>query len=215
MSDADVITMLKKTGLYDAMAAQAAAGGGTTEQVDKTATVSDVHVSAALGDKKKPLPLAGAKLFTDEQPKDNENADGSAKTDKAFSFDLAVTKMAPDQRMIFGWASVSQIGDVEVIDKQGDIVPIVELEKAGYDFVLTSRAMGDMHTTIGTGRLVESMVFTPDKAKLGIVAKNQDGQQVYGWWTGFFVDSDQVWAAHKRGERPEFSIGGRARSEAA
>jgi hypothetical protein len=36
-----------------------------------------------------------------------------------------------------------------------------------------------------------------------------------GWWTGFKVDSPALWAAHKRGERPEFSIGGKAVSREA
>ena len=121
-----------------------------------------------------------------------------------------VEKMDPDQCLVFGWASVIEIDGETVIDKQGDIIPASSLEPAAYDFVLNSRQQGDMHDTMNVGRLVESFVFTHEKqAALGIDLKK------VGWWVGFKVDSPELWAAHKRGERPEFSIGGAAVSREA
>lgn len=130
--------------------------------------------------------------------------------DGGFEFVIDIKKAAPDQQMIFGWASVSSINGQDIIDKQGDIVPVEELEKAAYDFTLYSRTHGEMHENIGTGRMIESMVFTPEKAALGVVAKNEKGEPMMGWWVGFKVENPQTWADARSGRLPEFSIGGRA-----
>lgn len=127
-----------------------------------------------------------------------------------FEGEFRISKIAPEQQMVFGWASVSSVNGVEVIDKQDDIVPILELEKAAYEFVLYSREQGDMHAKRNVGRLVESVVFTPEKTALGLVAKDESGAPIMGWWTGFQISDPSVWKAHKEGRRPEFSIGGRA-----
>jgi hypothetical protein len=125
-----------------------------------------------------------------------------------FHLPLTVRKADPDRQQIFGWASVVEQGGRAIIDKQGDIIPVEELENAAYDFVLYSRQHGEMHERIGTGELIESMVFTVEKqAALGI-----DLGQV-GWWVGFHVADPATWAAHKTGDLPEFSIGGEAEPE--
>jgi hypothetical protein len=127
--------------------------------------------------------------------------------------DLTVAKADPDQRKIFGWASVCSLDGTLIIDKQGDIIHVADIEPAAHDFCLYSRTQGDMHTDIGVGRLIESMVFDQSKRDAGVIAKDDKGRVIDGWWVGFLVDDDGVWASHKRGERPEFSIGGRARRE--
>jgi hypothetical protein len=129
-------------------------------------------------------------------------------------FKFVVKSADPDEQLIFGWASIVQKGDYLVIDKQGDMILPEELEKAAYDFLLDGGQHGHLHATIGTGRPVESMVFTKEKqAALGIVIKDADsGEQIVGWWTGFKVDDPVVWAKHKSGELPEFSIGGASMS---
>jgi hypothetical protein len=125
---------------------------------------------------------------------------------RAWSIPFKVAKADPDQQLIFGWASISEVNGRLVVDKQGDIIAPEDLEKAAYDFVLNARSHGNMHEQTGTGRMVESMVFTKDKqAALGV-----DLGKV-GWWCGFKVDHPETWAAHKRGELPEFSIGGTGR----
>jgi len=129
--------------------------------------------------------------------------------------DLAVTKVDPEQRKIFGWASVCSLDGKLIIDKQGDIIYVADLEPAAHDFCLYSRTQGDMHTDIGVGRLIENMVFDQSKREAGIMAKDDKGRVIDGWWVGFLVDDDGVWQAHKDGRRPEFSIGGRARREEA
>lgn len=142
----------------------------------------------------------------------NENwaTDTGLRKFQEFEATLAISKMVPEQRLVFGWASVCSVNGVQVIDKQDDIIPVDELETAAYDFVLYSREQGDMHNKRDAGKLVESLMFTPEKEALGIIAKNEAGEVIHGWWVGFRVNSDPLWEAHKRGERPEFSIGGHA-----
>lgn len=138
-------------------------------------------------------------------------AKGADFIDWVFNFEFQ--KADEDQQLIFGWASVAQEGDYLVLDHQDDMMLPETLEKGAYDFVLEARQHGDSHKTIGTGRLVESMVFTKEKQDLlGVVIKNKAGNQIVGWWTGFKVDSPELWALHKAGERPDFSIGGRSSS---
>ena len=121
----------------------------------------------------------------------------------AWEVPLEVRKVDPDQQMIFGWASVVTKDGKPIVDKQGDIIPVDELERAFYHYVLFSRNQGHMHTKTGVGRLIECMVFTAEKQKaLGIDLGME------GAWVGFLVDDPEVWAAHKRGELPELSIGG-------
>ena len=123
---------------------------------------------------------------------------------------MVVTKVDEDKRQVFGWASVAAVDGQPVVDKQDDIIPVDELEKAAYDFVLYSRRQGEMHSLIGTGRLIESMVHNAEKRACGVVAKDADGREIDGWWVGFQVDHEASWRAIKSGGLPEFSIGGSA-----
>ncbi|HZT90295.1 MAG TPA: XkdF-like putative serine protease domain-containing protein [Stellaceae bacterium] len=140
----------------------------------------------------------------------------AVKRDAGWRLPFEVRKAEPEQQLIFGWASVVTKNGELVVDKQQDVIEPAELEKAAYEFVLYSRAQGDMHEKVGVGRMIESMVFTKEKQDaLGIVVKDEAGRQIEGWWIGFKVDDPGVWAAHKQGERPEFSIGGMAVSQEA
>jgi hypothetical protein len=122
--------------------------------------------------------------------------------------DVEIRKTDEDDHLVFGWLSVSQDENGNlIVDHHGDIITPDELEQAAYDFVLYSRQAGEMHETIGVGRLVESMVFTKDKqAALGIPS----GTVPVGWWVGFKIDDPDVWAKVKSGEYAAFSIGGMA-----
>lgn len=133
-----------------------------------------------------------------------------AKEDLSFR----VIRKDDELKQIFGWASVSMVGDDLVVDKQGDIILPDELENASHEYMLSSRDHGLSHASFGTGRLIASQVFTPDLAKReGIAAKNAAGQNIYGWRVGFQIDDEAVWKAIKDGELPEFSIGGTSASE--
>lgn len=184
-----VIERLKKAGLYESFAAQ----------VSKDMTAADVHKPTALGnepDEKDPKK---------KKPEERTEASG---VDKAFS--LTIEKIAPDKQYIYGWASVSSLDGVDVIDKQDDVVPIEELEKGVYEFVKDSRTMRDMHSGERVGSMILSMIYNSDMEACGHVYKNAAGQKVHGWFVGFHVEDAATWALIKGGSRPEFSIGGRA-----
>lgn len=122
------------------------------------------------------------------------------------TFKLA--KSDDEERLVFGWASVAQRTDGEtVVDWQDDIVDISELEQAAYDFVQFYREGSEMHERGGfdVAVVVESMVFTPDKLALLNIP---EGTLPHGWWVGFRVTDDDVWAKVKDGTYKMFSIEG-------
>lgn len=177
----------------------------------KDATVGDVHQQTALGnekDSKKKKTFLSTLADAKAKAGDDEDQTSVGKADWSVPFQI-VTKSegaTEDQRLVFGWASISTNKGEEVIDKQGHIIAPDELEKAAYDFVLYSRSQGDKHIRKGVGRLVESMVFTKQKQDvLGI------DLGLEGWFVGFRVDDDATWDGIKKGGLPEFSIGGRGK----
>ena len=121
---------------------------------------------------------------------------------------LAVIKSDDDKRLVFGWASVAVRATGEVIeDLQGDIIEIDVLEKAAYEYTAEFGTAGEMHERGGVGRLIESVVFTKEKAAaMGI----PDGYMPEGWWVGFRIDDADVWQKVKTGEYSMFSIEGTA-----
>jgi hypothetical protein len=138
-------------------------------------------------------------------PEDTEKRDDGFR----WTLPLNIAKADPDKRLIFGWASVVESDGQVIVDKQGDIIPAEALEDAAYEYVLSSRDGGDMHARRGVSKLVASVVLTPDiKRAMGITKMEPDH---VGWFVGFKVHDDDLWSAIKRGERPEFSIGGASR----
>ena len=94
-----------------------------------------------------------------------------------------------------------------MIDHSGDIVDIGEIEQAAYKFVKFWGEGSDNHERGGVAVLVESMVFTKEKASvLGI----PDGTLPSGWWVGFEVTDEKVWKKIKNKEYAMFSIEGTA-----
>ena len=124
-----------------------------------------------------------------------------------------ILKSEGDQRLVFGWASVSVTVDGEQIeDLEGDAIDPEELEKAAYQYVLDFRDAGEMHDQglRKKARLVESCVFTPEKLK---AMRIPAGTVPLGWWVGFYVDDDEAWEKIKDGTYTMFSIEGRGERE--
>ena len=119
-----------------------------------------------------------------------------------------IKKADDDRRLAFGWAYISEdAAGIQTEDWSGDQLAPDELESAAYQFVKLFREGGEMHERGGCAVLVESMVFTKEKqAALGIPA----GTLPVGWWIGFEVTDDDVWAKVKDGTYPMFSIEGTA-----
>lgn len=120
-----------------------------------------------------------------------------------------IVAKSEDKRTVFGWAYVThdQLGELNV-DGSGEFVDDPdEIEKAAYNFVLNARTGDADHTNVVKSTLVESMVFTPDKIEaLGL----QKGDLPVGWWTGWKVHDDDVWAGVKKKRYGSFSIFGRS-----
>jgi hypothetical protein len=129
-----------------------------------------------------------------------------------------IVKTDDDKQLVFGWMYVTHDRNGEVVvDKSGDFVDdVTELEDAAIEFVLDSRAGGVEHRRDGDGpmvasRLVESVVFTPEKLEaLGLEA----GTLPSGWWAGWRVDDPDVWADVRANKYRGFSIHGAGVREA-
>lgn len=124
------------------------------------------------------------------------------------SAELSVMKSDDDKRLVFGWASVAvRVGGEVIIDHQEDMIDIEDLEHAAYEFTAHFGKAGEMHQRGGVGRLIESVVFTKEKASaLGIPAHILPE----GWWVGFHIHDDEVWKKVKNGTYSMFSIEGTA-----
>lgn len=121
---------------------------------------------------------------------------------------LTVVKSDGDQRLVFGWANVAvRVDGEQIVDWQQDMIDIAELEKAAYGYVTEFGTAGEMHRRGGVGRVIESIVFTKEKAAaLGIPPDIMPE----GWWIGFQITDDVVWERIKKGEYSMFSIEGTA-----
>lgn len=123
--------------------------------------------------------------------------------------EMPIVKVAADQQMVFGWAYVTHdhAGELNV-DKSGEFVDdTAEIEKAAYNFMLTSRNGDADHDNVVKSTMVESMVFTPEKCEaLGI----EEGTVPAGaaWWVGFKIHDSEVWSGVKKGLYKSFSVHG-------
>lgn len=117
-----------------------------------------------------------------------------------------ICKVDDEQRMVFGWASVSQDASGQLLkDLQGDLIAPEELEKAVYDFVFYEGTANEMHRGRAKGHLVESLMLTPDKlTAMGLVNKSAPKA---AWWVGFKLEPD-AFAKVKSGQYTMFSIEG-------
>lgn len=133
----------------------------------------------------------------------------SKKTEKSFT----VYKADEDKHLVFGWASVSITVDGEPLeDRQHDLIEPGDLENAAYEYVLNFRDTGEEHLPgyRKKGKLVESVVFTPEKQKaMGIPA----GTLPVAWWVGFKIEDEDTWQRVKDGTYRMFSIEGVASRE--
>ncbi len=119
-----------------------------------------------------------------------------------------ILKSDDDKRLVFGWASVAVRVDGEVVcDLQDDIIEAEVLEEAVYEYTANFAVAGEMHERSHVGRLIESVVFTQEKAEaMGIPPKVLP----QGWWVGFHISDSSVWEKIKDGTYTMFSIEGTA-----
>lgn len=125
-----------------------------------------------------------------------------------WSLAIPVIKADVERQLVTGWASVSTDANGQpVIDSQGDIMPIDELEKAAHEVFLAGgkNKAGDNHVRNAVADIVESMVVTAEKREaLGF------GAGATGWVVTLKVHDTALWEQIKRGEKLELSIHGTA-----
>lgn len=124
------------------------------------------------------------------------------------TFEFKIAKAMDEKRIAFGWSVISRdkAGN-EVWDLQDDCVDPDDLEAMAYKYVRFYRDAGSEHNSAGKGVLIESVVTTIEKQRIwGVPA----GVMCVGWWTGFYITDDDVWAKVKSGEYAAFSIEGTA-----
>jgi len=114
--------------------------------------------------------------------------------------------MDDERHLVFGWANVAfRTTGEQIIDHHGDMIDIEDLEDAAYQFMLDFRGAGEMHEGDVIGHVVESFIVTPEK--LQALGLPQDALPL-GWWIGFWIESDEVWAKVKSGVYSMLSIQG-------
>lgn len=151
-----------------------------------------------------------AKPMTNAAPSDPTPTTASA---PQITWSGEIKKSNEEKRQLFGYCTVTSIDGKPVVDRQDDYIPLDEIEKAAYSYVLESRKGGDQHTRIGsqplhTSDMIESFVVTPEKlAAMGL----PEDAVPHGWWVGFKVNDDETWEKFKREERTGFSIHGKGK----
>ena len=123
---------------------------------------------------------------------------------------FAIAKTDDTKGLVFGYANqITDGAGQPVVDSQGDVIGVSDLEDAAVEFMQDYRKSGVMHTGLAVGNIVESAVLYPEKwAAMGIpegVAKAMPS----GWWIGVKV-GPEVMAKVKDGTYQMFSIQGEA-----
>lgn len=123
---------------------------------------------------------------------------------------FAITKADEMRGLVYGWANqVVDGAGVPVVDSQGDVITPDDLDEAVVEFMLDYRKSGEMHSGLAVGHVVESLVWSPEKAEaMGLPAEVAKNLPV-GWWIGVKVPP-AVMAKVKDGTYQMFSIQGEA-----
>ena len=119
-----------------------------------------------------------------------------------------ILKIDEEQRIIFGWGSVTTYKGELVVDLQGDVIKTETLHKAINEFMKGVRVGKLNHSGEQVGQIVHSFPMSKGICEaLGIQTDKE------GWITGYHVTDDDLWEKVKSGEYAEFSIGGRAQKQ--
>lgn len=126
--------------------------------------------------------------------------------DDTFVKTADVIKVDGERRIAWGWASVSTVKGELIVDRQGDTITPIEMEKMADGFMASARTAKAMHEGQGVGEVLHSLPLTKELAgALGIQADRE------GWIVGLKIHDDATWQMFKEGKLAAFSIGGKAR----
>jgi len=119
-----------------------------------------------------------------------------------------VLKVDNEQRIIFGWASVTKVDGELVVDRQGDVMKTETLHTAVNKFMKDVRIGKVMHKGEQTGDIIHSFPVSKDIMEALGIQTNKEG-----WIVGYYTSDDDLWKSIQSGEYTEFSIGGRGVKE--
>jgi Putative phage serine protease XkdF len=99
--------------------------------------------------------------------------------------EATIAKADDAEQRLFGWASIAvQKDGTPLLDLQGDVIDIQDLEAAWYGYVAESGELNFQHRGPVRGHMIEAIVFTPEKlAALGL----PDGALPQGAWVGYEI----------------------------
>lgn len=120
-------------------------------------------------------------------------------------YEVAFSKRDDEQRIVWGWASVSTEDGELVVDTQGDTITPVEMEKMANDFMAGVRKAKSMHEGPQIGEFIHSFPMTNELMKAFGIHSDREG-----WIVAAKIYDDDVWEEIKTGRMTGFSIGGRA-----
>jgi hypothetical protein len=127
---------------------------------------------------------------------------------------VPLTKRNDEERMVYGFAAVTDKGGQTYFDSQGDSMSISTVRRAWRSF---TGAGGMNHQTVQkagkeqvvqTGRVVEGLVID-DTVAAALMEELQKGRR--GLFIGYHATDDSVWDQVKKGLLRGFSIGGRGK----
>lgn len=122
--------------------------------------------------------------------------------------DFQVLKVDEEQKIIYGWGSVTKVNDELIVDRQGDIIETNTLVKAINEFMEGVRVGKVMHEGEQVGQIIHSFPVTKEIGDaLGIHSDKE------GWIVGYKVYDEEIWKDVKSGKYAAFSIGGSAVKE--
>ena len=131
----------------------------------------------------------------------------SLETDRlSLVVEARITKTDDIRRRIFGYASVAVLKDGrQLVDLQGDVIDIGDLEQGWYGYVKESGSLNFRHESPCPASLIEAVVFTPEKLEAWGLAPDALPLAV---WVGYEFDTDTDYRYAKDNEYFMFSIEG-------
>ena len=153
-----------------------------------------------------------------DEPSDGESgatlADSISELSKGQGLRVAVTKSVSEKQIVYG-----VILDPYQVDLHNDWLPPAEIESTAHDFLAKSRIIGLSHNGVADAEIVESWVEVYPTEKDRELALQNLPHKAYrrkfgsdtihsGAWVAGVKLSDELWAAHKKGDLDAFSIGG-------
>jgi hypothetical protein len=117
-----------------------------------------------------------------------------------------IRKMDEERQRIFGLASVLTKRDGSaLIDLQGDVIAIEDMEDGWYGYVRESGELNFQHAGPVRGHLIEAMLFTPEK--LTVLGLPADALPIAAW-AGYDIPDPEDWALVKQHRYFMYSIEG-------